>query len=244
MVKALQEYLGQIHDCDVWLEKLSLYRNEPGLSEERVSALAGLIADRAAHRDRMYTEAVAHWQGMAGSRFARRLMRLVRSAPVGIESKDGEETDLRKTGGQEPKAAEETSAPVAEVVKKTVARRATAKPAVAKELPLQESAKNGLGQCITRATEAMTSAAARVGAGNGSAKLAKQFGKVEAVLGALGAKAPEMQQDDSTKIEKWLAKLTDVLTSVPEDKKLSDKDADRLRDRIRRLRKKIADKTE
>ncbi len=53
VVKLLQEQLGQLHDSDVWLDKLEQYQKEPGLSPERLSAVQKIVADRRAHRASM-----------------------------------------------------------------------------------------------------------------------------------------------------------------------------------------------
>jgi len=80
-VKLLQEQLGAIHDCDVWLTRLEGYRSEPGLSAERCESLDGLMAERRETRAKTYEEAVAHWGSLVESRFARRLMKLVSGEP-------------------------------------------------------------------------------------------------------------------------------------------------------------------
>jgi putative phosphoesterase len=59
-VKALQEILGSLHDCDVWIEALPASRGAP-------AGLAALRRDRARKRRALHCRLVAWWDGRAGT---------------------------------------------------------------------------------------------------------------------------------------------------------------------------------
>jgi putative phosphoesterase len=84
-LKRLQEALGQLHDCDVWIASL------PGfLEEERARTIAyfghdgfflrvepgvrQLLADRIAERERLHAAALAGWEELERDRFFERLL--------------------------------------------------------------------------------------------------------------------------------------------------------------------------
>ena len=56
-VKSIQEYLGQLHDCDVWIEKLKGYLQD----SKNADSLNNLIADRIQARHNAYLNAVESW---------------------------------------------------------------------------------------------------------------------------------------------------------------------------------------
>lgn len=59
-VKALQEFLGQVHDCDVWIVKLNGY-----LAESRnIESLNALITERTEARKNAYLNALDIWPGL------------------------------------------------------------------------------------------------------------------------------------------------------------------------------------
>ena len=106
VVKLLQEQLGELHDSDVWLDKLEQYQKEPGLSPERLSAVGMLIADRRAHRAEMYRAASAHWRGLVNGHFAEDLLKLVSAKPTKIGPKEvnGMEQEVKTTPNAEDRA--------------------------------------------------------------------------------------------------------------------------------------------
>ena len=117
--KKLQDYLGEIHDCDVWLEYLarelsiSLKRfakrplelsNNPGdsrwllaqIQSMRVEVEAGpvpglllLMEDVAERRGRLYDEFVAYWNGLEQDGFRAELTALVAEASRSGEAELG-----------------------------------------------------------------------------------------------------------------------------------------------------------
>jgi len=76
-VKLLQEQLGQIHDCDVWCDKLARYRDEPGLSPARLRVVSGLIEHLQARREQVFAEAGHYWGILEQHKLAAGLKKLV-----------------------------------------------------------------------------------------------------------------------------------------------------------------------
>ncbi len=84
-LRRLQEALGSLHDCDVWIAELPVF-----LEEERVRTRAyfghdaylrsiepgiqQLLADRAAARARLHASALADWEELERDRFVERLI--------------------------------------------------------------------------------------------------------------------------------------------------------------------------
>lgn len=124
-LKLLQEQLGMIHDCDVWVDKLKTYRKHLNSLPERTASLNELIRDREECRIDAYNKAYNQWQTMIQSDFSLRLRDLIdypNNNPIHI------------TGGQ--KLVEETKNEAAEIevveepAKKPVRRRTPAKKTV------------------------------------------------------------------------------------------------------------------
>jgi CHAD domain-containing protein len=79
-VKRLQTLLGDIHDCDVWLDHLAAFASE---QRDRIVAMFGhsgrfrhmqpgieyLRRDRQAHRQQTFEELVRYWGDLKGRRF-------------------------------------------------------------------------------------------------------------------------------------------------------------------------------
>lgn len=227
-IKLLQEQLGQIHDSDVWMEKLRQYRDEPGLSEDRLSAIDQLIAERQEHRESTYKEALAHWRGLVGARFAQELMKLVRSGSGEQEAAqvDGEVRTMPKNGKRKAGTADgaEEQAAVA------------AQP----EVEAAPTPADSLGETIGQTKEAMAAAAGRLAEKDGApAKLAKQFTKIEALLGSLPEQAAALGPDEAAKAVKRLSRLRDEFAAVTSDDSTAAPDLKKFRRRIRSLRKKL-----
>ena len=115
VVKLLQDQLGEIHDCDVWVQKLEQYKKEPGLSPERIEALDALTAERTEHRRTTYEAARAHWNCLVGNRFEENLIRSVSEEPA--EGKELESMTKAKIKKPEEIATAEIEKPKAETVK-------------------------------------------------------------------------------------------------------------------------------
>jgi CHAD domain-containing protein len=81
-VKLLQEFLGDIHDCDVWIDKLRQHLAAIDPATERAKILEQVIAERTAFRAKRHSEAVVHWQKLTDSRFAENVMGLVSMAAL------------------------------------------------------------------------------------------------------------------------------------------------------------------
>jgi CHAD domain-containing protein len=107
-IKHLQDLLGDLHDCDVWLGTLPQFlEDERALAREYfghargVSRLApGLTAlekDRKRRRRQVYQEFVAHWDKLAGQDLWGKLLRELErcGAPAGAPPAPPEETETR-----------------------------------------------------------------------------------------------------------------------------------------------------
>jgi CHAD domain-containing protein len=77
-VKLLQEQLGKIHDCDVWVEKLNSYLQAPDIDENMHNSIITLIDERTSHRSSVYNNALAHWTKMLDSGFAINLLEIIK----------------------------------------------------------------------------------------------------------------------------------------------------------------------
>jgi CHAD domain-containing protein len=73
-VKSVQELLGAIHDCDVWIQTLPDFMreeskpvrgaNSPGASQLTIPDIAGLLEDRKRARNDLYEKFVAYWKSI------------------------------------------------------------------------------------------------------------------------------------------------------------------------------------
>ncbi|MDD1770129.1 MAG: CHAD domain-containing protein [Methanomassiliicoccales archaeon] len=64
-VKKLQEVLGEMHDCDVWVQELEAKLGRKGGNVDAMRpGLAMVLDDRKRTRDAMYREFVALWEGL------------------------------------------------------------------------------------------------------------------------------------------------------------------------------------
>jgi CHAD domain-containing protein len=91
-VKQVQTLLGEIHDCDVWVEFLQAYVEEerkriaklyghPGPLEKLRVGLDDLRQNRQAQREELFQKLVADWRQLTGRGFWDALVELVRSRP-------------------------------------------------------------------------------------------------------------------------------------------------------------------
>jgi CHAD domain-containing protein len=91
-VRALQDALGQLHDCDVWIGYLPGFMQEPPEVEseralrrhipgEARPGISGLLEDRKRERVRLYRAFVEMWDGLRDARFFATLQDQVAQAP-------------------------------------------------------------------------------------------------------------------------------------------------------------------
>lgn len=227
-LKTLQDELGLIHDCDVWVDRLKQYKEEPGLQPERVTALDHIIGERTARRHETYGQAVIHWEELERSHFADRVVELIsdRRAVEKAETKEA------KAMEDQNRAAEPKAEAPAETKRRTTRPRVK-KPAAPAEEPVVEMKRGPLDET----KDAVVQARSRLSAsGEMDPKLARQFGKLDLVLEKVAA-----QNDSPVKMEKRLAELKDIFSSVPEDGKLSGKKTEKLQISMRAIRKKLDD---
>jgi CHAD domain-containing protein len=76
-LKTMQDFLGQVHDCDVWVEKLTMYSNDPGHSAKRLEVLQTIISRMSDLRNSTYTLAVEYWGNLRAANYAEELTALV-----------------------------------------------------------------------------------------------------------------------------------------------------------------------
>jgi CHAD domain-containing protein len=206
-VKLLQEELGTIHDCDVWIEKLKAYRSEPKLAPDRKAGVDALIEDRTTRRKATYVEALAHWQRLEKSGFEKRLLKLVTVKPAKAKGADKVEKVPEEVVTET--AAQETSRPRA-----TRKKKVDEKPPTAVEL-----------------TRASLSQAAEKFAGSKPAdKLAKQLDKLKPALDEL----PEGDKTDK-RLAKLRELIESMPENNKLSAKKADKLADELRDIRKKL---------
>jgi CHAD domain-containing protein len=91
-VRVLQDVLGQMHDCDVWIGYLPRFMQEPqGMESEPPpgrhipgegwSGIPGLLDDRKQERARLYRAFVEMWDGLRDARFFEALRELIAQPP-------------------------------------------------------------------------------------------------------------------------------------------------------------------
>ncbi len=83
-LKTLQDYLGKVHDYDVWSAKLAAYCNDPGLSEKRRQSLNLLIDFISNDRSDTYNQLLAFWQNLRASGFAENVEEILKAKPSQI----------------------------------------------------------------------------------------------------------------------------------------------------------------
>jgi CHAD domain-containing protein len=105
-VRALQDVLGQMHDCDVWIGYLPGFMQEPQGTESEPPAgrhipgegwpgIPGLLEDRKQERIRLYRAFVELWDGLRDARFFETLRELIRQPPP---ETSGDETQVTAAG--------------------------------------------------------------------------------------------------------------------------------------------------
>ena len=99
-IKRLQELLGEMHDCDVWIaETAAVLQNGKKNGGSRLAAarpgIESLLEDRKKERTRIYLEFVAYWESLVKSDFFLSLLRKVqseRAVPVAKQRLTEEQT--------------------------------------------------------------------------------------------------------------------------------------------------------
>jgi len=235
VVKTIQEQLGQIHDCDVWVEKLRLYKIDPGLSAHSIIALDSLIDDRVLLRRETYEQAAAHWKSLDAKQWAKSITKLVSSPPREAIDPSTEVTDMVPNKAENAEPVRRLRDARGRFISRggQEGKPAAAKPAKAKA-PAAPAA-------VTGAKAALATAVSRTTSGDGdSPKLLKQLEKMESVLEKLPKQMQGLKYKGALKTEKRLAELSDLLALVPAEGGLSAKKADKLRQDVKSLRQKLA----
>ncbi len=83
-VKNIQEELGVLHDCDVWIPRLERYKEYSNDSHERTISVDYLIEDRTKRREKAYKDALKQWQKMQRIDFKNTLINIVNATPEKI----------------------------------------------------------------------------------------------------------------------------------------------------------------
>lgn len=237
VVKILQEQLGQLHDSDVWVDKLEQYQREPGLTPERLEGLANLIADRREHRSNMYHASSAHWHSLVEGRFAENLLKLVSKQPEDTEQKEMDSMEQ----SEKPVGNEEEVAAAAPKPGKTKAAKPVAEPVTE---PVVLSLQEALGQLtgtLSAAKEAAASAAAKLASPDDAhPKLAKQLGKLEAALDMAVQRIEVIEAKALAKQQKRVEKIAEQLQEFAQDG-ADAKKRDQLQRRVQLAQRKIKD---
>lgn len=261
--KLLQEQLGTIHDDDVWMDKLHLYQNEPGLPPDQVEALGLLIEERHNHRDETYRETLAHWQELIKAHFAGNIVKLVSDVPNAVEPDLTSDVQLPTSNIEQKqevplhqevvtmseeieKQAETEEQPAPKPIRKrrTATAKAVEEIAIEPEAspaeeavsaaPLVHSVISDLKQLVVTTTSRFSEASFL------TPKLEKQLGKLDDMLGELPKTLSELKFKKAAKAEKQLAQLREFMTSYPrEGANISEKHAEKLREEIGSSRRKL-----
>ncbi|QQR71361.1 MAG: CHAD domain-containing protein [Methanolinea sp.] len=88
-IRAIQDVLGQVHDCDVWIGYLPAFMpsqepgpaGDPSIPVRDPAAIPALLEDRARERDRLYRVFVEMWDRLKDDRFFETLEEAVRHLP-------------------------------------------------------------------------------------------------------------------------------------------------------------------
>jgi len=221
-VKLLQEQLGAVHDCDVWLAKLQRYLADADISKERRARVEQLINERRQHRAAKYAEALAHWNCLTGERFAERLMELVSTCEiVGDEGEEVNNMQQVKRARRTTKVEAGTEpSEIIEVIEKPQANKAES---------IADSTLEPLMANLRNAASAIA-AVERI-----DQKLAKQIHKLLALLDEAPADV-----EDPAKTQKNIDKLAACLAEAQGNGAPTSKDAEKLAERVRTARKKLA----
>jgi len=267
-IKLLQEELGEVHDCDVWMLRLAGYRNET--DAERGHVLEGIIAERKGRRDLVFEQVGAHWHRLVDSGYARNLKIFIRTEPSVGKTEIGDEmrkvvkeevvvtsvaaTEKPKPVVRRPRAAAkpvEAAAPVAKapVAKAPVAKAPVAKAPVAKPpvIAVAEAGNTPVEHqhpVIEELKELVISAASRLTVSDElSAKMVKQLGRVEEALDELPGKLQALKLKEAAKAEKLMAEMKEHLHALAGGDDISEKKTEKLRQDIRTVRRKLKDIT-
>lgn len=236
-VKLLQERLGQVHDCDVWLDKLEQYQKERGLSDERLNAIVQLAANRVAARKEHYRAAREQWSRKKTARFGRGLLRLV-SASYAKQKTEVEEVNAMEESTTSAKRATRTTTPKPSAGKSAAGKAAPTQPVAKRTAEVKPAAEPSILEGLQTALSTVEAGVNTKGAAD--PKFSKQLGKLEALLAELPKQMEGLKADAKAKAEKLLSKATGLLQSVADKGEFSDDGADKARRKLRTIRKDIA----
>ncbi|MHB1457588.1 MAG: CHAD domain-containing protein [Armatimonadota bacterium] len=263
-VKLLQEQLGMIHDCDVWVDKLKRYLDNPDILLERSISLNALIHDREKCRSDAYEQALGHWHQMMQSDFSFRLRRLIKYPGNKQTITTGGVTLVDEKNIETPEAEV-----VVEPVKKPVRKRAPAKkavqtivepetvtpveepapivadaPAVTEDvveaLPVVEAvSEEPKHPGIVHLKELVKDAKDHLSDTKGMTdKMTKQFKKLEGEMEKLPGRLRKISIKEAAKAEKYLFRLREKIADIPKSE-FTKKGIDKVSEEIKSLRKKL-----
>jgi hypothetical protein len=201
----------------------------------RTEALGLLIAHLTDERQDAFESAGTLWKRMRSEKFARELDRLVDSGRA--TKKAGRKVGSKlsdKTKDNKP-AAKNADSSEWGILKGSKTET--------QDVPEAEPpAPPDISGAVAAAREFSGLVAGKIESMGNHPKLAKQIEKLGAVLDQIEASAEPMQEDAAKKVSKWLHALEAESSTLSPDAKLSDKQLDKLRDKIRSVRRKVADK--
>jgi CHAD domain-containing protein len=114
--RGLQDALGAVHDCDVWLTELPQLRERqhrragPLPAKRRryqqfARGVDALLADRQAHREQLYAHFIAAWHREAAGAVQRLRRTLGKAPPPAARAADGDQKPARARGAARWRAA-------------------------------------------------------------------------------------------------------------------------------------------
>lgn len=257
-VKALQEYLGQIHDCDVWTDHLKLYAADASFASEH-DAVLRLLDCLAESRQSSYLSLHDLWTAAVGDGFFDGLLSTLGGVPGDHSSLQEVSTmEEEKTTQETPSEGTASDTPQAKPVarRRSPARRTAPKSEHDSPVAKSPEAETSISDAPETAAvpESMprhpgivdlktlidTASAKLSEADKLTPKLSKQLRKLDASLDKAHNRLRYVRLKQAARAEKHLLDMRQSL-SLLIDGDTSPKQIDTIRKRLRSLRHKLSD---
>lgn len=244
-VKALQEQLGDIHDCDIWMYKIRTYEEGLDVASEERKILETVRGERRDHRDTRYAEAFAHWENLVTADFPGEVMHIVSEYRALLSRKEGANMADEIVADEAAVVADSVPAPEPESVKAEPVKKETAKKETVKKKVKKAEAAKALPQHprIVEIKDLLKSTAISVSDEDKLIpKIIRQFEKLEVVLEELPSHLRSVGVKDAAKAEKLFGELVEVLQAVPKNGDMTAKQGKKLAENIEAIRKKLSER--
>ncbi len=251
-VRLLQELLGQVHDCDVWVQDMERFSSGPQLTKTRAEVLRELIADRQDHRAVMYHSSLKHWRQMMRERFIEGMLSQTKKKGVRTMKSTTKMADVDEPADAATVESGSSQDPLVQVEETEIAQQSqkaltgNARPRdergrfLASQTPPKQ--KPELPLALMGARESLAKAVAQIEPAKADLpKLAKQLEKLEDVLDKLPKRMGKMKSKQALKTRERLTDLQEVLNSTVGSDGASDKKCRKLRDQVKNALKKLSD---